>query len=127
MEEHKTKLLGLSIIYGGDGYDKIYVEKNGLTIVYDLLSEQFDTVSFKIGKIFFLTPDSLWMINQFADSFELTNTTTNKKKSFDFYSMFYLANSMFECRKVRDADTVHLVNPNNNEIIASRKKQGYVP
>jgi len=41
MEEHKTKLLGLSIIYGGDGYDKIYVEKNGLTIVYDLLSEQF--------------------------------------------------------------------------------------
>ena len=88
MEEHKTKLLGLSIIYGGDGYDKIYVEKNGLTIVYDLLSEQFDTVSFKIGKIFFLTPDSLWMINQFADSFELTNTTTNKKKSFDFYSMF---------------------------------------
>jgi len=120
-----TTMVEDGIVFGKIKIEELYFGDDSKTIVYNLKNEVFDTISLKLGDWTYLTNDSLWLVNQLEDEFEITNTITKDTKSYKFQYLYYLGNSLFQAYSHQNFDIIHLVNPHKKDFVATFKRQGY--
>ncbi len=120
LENQKSAFINSRDYRGPAINDKIYFEQGENTIVFNLKNEEYDTISLRLGNQLFLTSDSLWQINKFSNSSEITNTFSGEKKSYPSRILGYIGNSMVQYLD-KSVDSVYLVDLDKDKVIYSAK------